>query len=132
MSKRFFDTSILVYAFSSNPRRETALSLLQEGGTIGVQNLNEFAAVARRKLRMEWAELQAHLLDMRQLCRVVGPLDLPLHEAGLRIARRYRVPVFDSLIVAAALIFGCDTLLSEDMHDGLVVEGALTIRNPFR
>ena len=35
------------------------------------------------------------------------------------------------MIVAAALIAGCTTLWSEDMHDGLLVEGQLRIVNPF-
>jgi predicted nucleic acid-binding protein len=35
------------------------------------------------------------------------------------------------MIVATALLAGCTTLWSEDMHDGLVVDGQLHIRNPF-
>ena len=38
---------------------------------------------------------------------------------------------WDSLIVAAALAAGCDTLYSEDMQDGQVFEGRLTLKNPF-
>jgi predicted nucleic acid-binding protein len=34
------------------------------------------------------------------------------------------------MIVAAAQLAGCTVLYSEDMHDGLVVEG-LAIRNPY-
>ena len=36
------------------------------------------------------------------------------------------------MIVAAALLAGADILYSEDMHDGLLVEDRLRIRNPFR
>lgn len=35
------------------------------------------------------------------------------------------------MIVAAALEAGCDALCSEDMHDGLIVDGRLTVVNPF-
>ena len=35
-------------------------------------------------------------------------------------------------LMAAALLADVDTLYSEDMHDGLLVEGRLRIRNPFR
>lgn len=35
------------------------------------------------------------------------------------------------MIVAAALEAGCPTLWSEDMQDGLQVDGRLRIRNPF-
>jgi predicted nucleic acid-binding protein len=36
------------------------------------------------------------------------------------------------MIVAAALHADCDTLWSEDMHDGLVIDGRLRVLNPFR
>ena len=35
------------------------------------------------------------------------------------------------MIVASALLAGCDILWSEDMQDGMLVEGQLRIRNPF-
>ncbi|WP_309611667.1 hypothetical protein [Sphingomonas sp.] len=37
----------------------------------------------------------------------------------------------DATIVAAALLARCETLWSEDIQDGLVVEQQVTIRNPF-
>lgn len=127
----FFDTNILVYAFSQDSRAERARALLDVGGTVGVQCLNEFANVARNKLGMDWGEVDAALGEIRLLCDVGAPVDLDLHKSGLAIARRYRLNVFDSLILAAALRAGCEILWSEDMQDGLVVETALTIRNPF-
>lgn len=127
----FLDTNILVYAFSQDPRAERARDLLDIGGTIGVQCLNEFANVARNKLGMDWGDVDAALGEIRFLCDVGAPVDLDLHESGLAIARRYRLNIFDSLIVAAALRAGCETLWSEDMQDGLVVETMLTVRNPF-
>ena len=39
--------------------------------------------------------------------------------------------IYDAFIVASAVISECDTLYSEDMQDGMVIEGRLTIRNPF-
>jgi predicted nucleic acid-binding protein len=42
-----------------------------------------------------------------------------------------KLHVYDSMIVAAALLAGCATLYSEDMQDGRVVAQQLTIRNPF-
>jgi predicted nucleic acid-binding protein len=46
------------------------------------------------------------------------------------LAERYQLGVYDGMIVAAALVAGCTTLYSEDMHDGLVID-QLTIRNPY-
>jgi predicted nucleic acid-binding protein len=49
-----------------------------------------------------------------------------------RLARRYTLSHWDALIVAAALTARCDLLYSEDLQDGLVVDGRLTVVNPFR
>ena len=48
------------------------------------------------------------------------------------IAEQRGYGIFDALIVAAALRAGCDTLWSEDMQDGAVIDGRLRIVNPFR
>ena len=50
---------------------------------------------------------------------------------GRALGARYKIGVYDAMIVAAALVQGCDRLMSEDMHDGLVIEGALIVENPF-
>ena len=39
--------------------------------------------------------------------------------------------LFDSLIVAAAIAAGAETLYSEDLRDGRLIRG-VRIRNPFR
>lgn len=132
MSGTFLDTNILVYAFSQSPHSEAARELLRDADKTGVQNLNEFANVARNKLRMSWAEVRDSLDQIRSLCEIVAPIDLVLHQRGVALAERHGFAFFDALVVAAALTSGCDILLSEDMHDGLVVEDRLTIRNPFR
>jgi len=131
VSGAFLDTNILIYAFSTGPRSHIARRLLDGGNVIAVQSLSEFAAVARRKLKLGWAELNQSLASLQQLCRLIEARPLELHRRGLQIAERYQLGVFDSMLIAAALSAGCRTFLSEDMHDGLVVESVLTIRNPF-
>jgi len=51
--------------------------------------------------------------------------------AALDIRERYCFSWYDSLIVAAALEAGCDTLYSEDMQDSQEINGCLRIVNPF-
>src|SRR5207244_1109319 len=60
-----------------------------------------------------------------------APLTTDTHDAGLRIAAKYGFPFYDALIAAAALEAECTTLYSEDFQDGQVIEGRLTVRNPF-
>jgi predicted nucleic acid-binding protein len=127
----FLDTNILIYVFSTDQRAARAEELLSQQCATGVQNLNEFANVARRKLGMSWEELRAALTAIRRLCPSIVPLDLEIHSTGLELAERYRLSIFDGLIVAAAVKAGCATLWSKDMQHGLVIEKRLTISNPF-
>ena len=67
--REFLDTNILVYAFTSDPRAQKAQELLARGCNAGVQGLNEFANVARRKLGMSCVELRDALAAIRTLRR---------------------------------------------------------------
>jgi predicted nucleic acid-binding protein len=130
--KPFFDTNVLIYAaIGDDPRAATARALLESGGIIGVQQLNEFVAVAYRKLKKTWDEIMEKLNDIRALCSGPVPLTLEVHEAALRISKRYGYQIYDSLSIATALESACDRLYSEDLRDGQVIED-LTIFNPFR
>jgi predicted nucleic acid-binding protein len=129
--KDFFDTNVVLYLLSADTAKaDRAEELLAVGGTISVQVLNEFAAVATRKLRMSWIEIREVLAQVRAVC-AVEPMTIETHERALRIAERYGLSIYDALIVSAALLANCKTLHSEDMQDGQVVERQLTIQNPF-
>jgi predicted nucleic acid-binding protein len=132
MAGDFLDSNVLVYAFTSDPRAVAAQGLLERGCATSVQGLNEFANVARRKLGMNWEEIREALAALRTLCAAILPLDVATHDDALRIAERYGYALFDALIVASALSAGSDTLWSEDMQDGAVIDGRLRIANPFR
>ena len=128
----FFDTNILIYAaLQPDPRSEVARDLLAQRGVISVQVLNEFASVAHRKLRRPWSEITRALAAIRVFCPSPRPITVGTHEAALAIAERSGYQLFDALIIAAALDAGCVTLFTEDLQDGQVIEGRLTIRNPF-
>lgn len=127
----FLDSNVLVYAFTDDPRAATAQALLERGCTISVQGLNEFANVARRKLGKSWQEIRTDIAALRVVCPLIVPNDLDIHDAGLWLAERHGFAMFDALIVAAALQAGSSTLWSEDMQDGLIVDGRLRIANPF-
>ena len=127
----FFDTNVVLYLLSADPAKaDRAEELLAIGGTISVQVLNEFVAVASRKLHMSWIEIREVLAQVRAVC-AVEPVTIETHERALRLAERYGISIYDALIVSAALLANCKTLYSEDMQDGQVIERQLTIRNPF-
>jgi predicted nucleic acid-binding protein len=129
--KAFLDTNILVYAVLSNdPRCQAAERLLAAGGTISVQVLNEFANVARTKLKWPWPHVEATLSLVRSRSGRVRGISVATHEAALALARDHGLSFYDALIVAAAIEAGCDTLFTEDMQNGRTF-GDLAIVNPF-
>ncbi len=127
----FIDTNVLLYLLSEDQgKADRAEALLDNGAVISVQVLNEMAHVARRKLGMPWGQINELLSLIRSLCSI-EPLTLEIHERGLHIAERYRLGLYDAMIVAAALFADCEILYSEDMHDSLIIDDQLRICNPF-
>lgn len=128
----FFDTNVLVYVIGQKDERTApAEALVAGGGVVSVQVLNELVSIARRKLGMTWEEIGEALAAIRTLCPSPVPLMIETHEAGLRIAAQYEYHIYDALVAAAALEAECSTLYSEDLQDGQIIDGRLTIRNPF-
>jgi predicted nucleic acid-binding protein len=126
----FFDSNVLIYLTDEESGKAGRTEdLLADGGVISLQVLHEFANVALRKVRLSWPETRDFLDTFRTTLMIV-PLTIDMHDRGLDLAERYRLNVYDGMIVAAAQLSGCKVLYSEDMHDGLVIDG-LTIRNPY-
>ena len=131
-AERFLDTNVILHLLSGDDARaDRAEKELTAGGVVSVQVLNEFAAVASRKLKMSIEDIREVLATIRAVCTTV-PITEETHDVGLKVAERYGLPVYDAMIVAAALLSGCKTVMSEDMQDGQIFEGRLAVRNPFR
>ncbi len=129
--KAFIDSNVLLYLLSTDAAKaDRAEAIVLAGGRISVQVLNEITNVARRKLAMPWQEVNELVSLIQSLCPV-EPLPLETHEKGRKIAERYGFSVYDAMIVAAALLSGCEVLYSEDMQDGMEIEEGLRICNPF-
>ena len=138
MSVDFIDSNVFVYLFDETARdkREIASALIE--GAVGsgshvisYQVVQEVLNVITRKLATPVVPKDARLF----FDHVLAPLwhVMPSHELSrrsLQLSERYGNALYDSLILAAALEYGCDRVLSEDMQDGHVIEN-LTIVNPF-
>lgn len=130
MSVEFADTNVVLYLLDDGPKADRAETILGQGPRISVQVLNEVLVNCRRKAGLGWEETGAFLAGIRALC-AVEVMTLQTLEVGRALAERYGFSVYDAMIVASALIAGCTTLWSEDMANGLLVEGRLRIVNPF-
>jgi predicted nucleic acid-binding protein len=127
----FLDTNLLIYAFAENSAKvDVAERLVNDGGVVSVQGLNELVNALNRKFGFGWSRIRDIIDSILMTCPNPLPLTLETHRAGLRICERYGYSVYDGLIIAAALEGGCTRLCSEDMQHGQVIEG-LRIENPF-
>lgn len=139
MSARFFlDTNIFVYSFdvsspmkSAQARKLIRSAIDTRGGIVSYQVVQEFFNVALRRFANPMSTVDAE----QYLSTTFRPL-LSIHSSqalyaeALRIAARFRLSWYDSLIVASAIEGQCDVLYSEDFQDGQQF-GGVTIANPF-
>ena len=127
----FFDTSVLFYLLSNDQHRADRVELLlAKRGAISVQVLNEFAAVAMRKLRMPLGDVKEILDTVRAVC-TVAPVTVETHDRGIALCERYKFSFYDSLVIASALIVGAKVLYTEDLQHGQVIDRQLRVVNPF-
>lgn len=134
MSGRIFlDTNVLVYAYSNDDlvKKAQAMLIMQTPDSwLSTQTLIEFVNVYTRKLKAPWPIVEAALHELGRDFAVYQTTPATIAHAT-RLAQRYGLAWFDALMVAAALECGCETLFSEDLNAGQLLEGALRIVNPF-
>jgi len=108
--KAFIDSNVLIYLLSANVNKANqAEAVVRAGGRISVQVLNEIANVALRKLGMPWTEINEVLALIRSICPL-EPLAIETHDRGKLVSERYGLSMYDTMVVAAALLAGCETL----------------------
>lgn len=131
----FLDTSVLVYAVSSDPaespKKEKALALIENTDFgLSAQVLLEFYVVVTRKIaRPLPPEDAVDLLEQFRILPVVWT-DYPLLVAGIEASLEFGISYWDGAIVAAAKRLGAGTLFSEDLSHGRRY-GSITVVNPF-
>lgn len=129
--RQFFDSNVVLYLLSDNETKANCCEeIVEQGGVISVQVLNECVNVMLKKLKMARPEIDEFLAVIKSISDIV-PLSVGVHEDALELLDRYQLSWYDALIVSAAIESDCETLWSEDMHNGLVVNKTMTIRNPF-
>lgn len=126
------DTNVAVYALSTLEKEPVAAKILRSCAFLSVQVLNEYAYVGRRKRRDSWDVIEGDLAALRDAVPVIRPIDDKANREALRIGARFQLSMFDALMLAVALDGGARTIYSEDMQHGLVIDGRLTIVDPFR
>lgn len=131
-----FDTNILVYAETPDDPQQRHLKsrVLLEKATvtdsvIPLQVFAEVSNVCKRKGILEPLQLASRIAEYEAFFDTPATNLSDILMAST-IANQFNLQYFDALIVTVAHRAGAAVLLSEDMHDGLEIDG-MKIINPF-
>ncbi len=132
----FVDTNILIYALDpADPvKRRVSADLLRQtirsrSLTLSPQNLNEcYRVLTDRRHLMPAGDARGYVRTLAPWA--IAPLDAATTEKAWEVQDTAKLSWWDSLLIASALRAGCRLFVSEDLHDGLQIEG-LRIANPF-
>ena len=134
----FLDTNILVYLFDADaPTKQSHVRQLLSNQTLharlilSTQVLQEFYVTVTRNLATPLEPVAAAQAVRDLATWAVVPIDPSLILSAVARSQVSCISFWDALIVEAALSGGATDLYSEDLQDGLIVEG-MRISNPFR
>jgi predicted nucleic acid-binding protein len=131
----YLDSNVWLYALMAtvdNWKRLRALDLVESGDiTVSLHVINDVCRVLSKKGGLSEDLLRSVIRGFYRRFPVVQ-LDETDVLRSSELRERYGISFWDGIHVAAALKAGASKLYSEDMHDGLVVDGRLTIENPFK
>ncbi|MBI1226992.1 MAG: PIN domain-containing protein [Bacteroidetes bacterium] len=130
--RAFVDSNIWLYLLGNDAdKKEKAISLLQNRHIISTQVLAENSNVCRKKFNLDIEITTQHIQNLASLCEVA--LIIPEYiVSALKIAGKYQLGFYDSLIIATAIDKDCQILYSEDLQDGQLFESKLKVINPFK
>lgn len=132
---KYLDANVWVYALMAkdqDPKRVRALELIEmEPVLVSLQVINEVCRVLTKKGNASEERVRSVIYGFYRQYSILQVGEEDLMKAS-ELRERYRLSFWDGIHVAVALRSSATILYSEDMHDGLIVEGTLTIRNPFR
>jgi predicted nucleic acid-binding protein len=130
----FVDSNVWLYALvrGADPaKRKAAATTVSHGPcVVSTQVINGVCVNLIRKAAFDDAKIERLIRAFYRRC-VVIPVEEATMLAACRLRGSFSLSFWDSLVVATALAAGCSRLYSEDLCSGQVIEGSLTIVNPF-
>lgn len=130
----FVDTNILVYFISDDKKKKLKardIIFSSEEVFVSSQVISEFVSVCFSKKFLssdKITSVASHFMEALNFS-TVGEATI---KSALQTKKKIHCSFWDSLIVASALENNCSILYTEDMNEGQVIDGKLTVRNPFK
>lgn len=128
------DSNILVYAElePETVKGVTSQRVIEASaarGVIAVQAMLEFVAVVRRR-RIQSLPSAIAKVDAWSMVFETAPTTTAVAQSAIKLAAAHNLQIWDAVIWTAARAAGATLLVSEDLQDGLVLDG-MRVVNPF-
>jgi predicted nucleic acid-binding protein len=138
----FIDTNIWLYGLTcpqdgeGADKRQVTLNLLSQLTkeaviVVSAQVINEFHWNMIRKFNQQDKTAQELVTANIEPITIVTDMGYSIYRKALDLRSKYSLSFWDSLITASALDASCETLYTEDMQHGIVINNRLAITNPF-
>ena len=134
-SRVFLDTNVLLYADDEDAgkkrdrARELIAAALGDGtGVLSTQVLQEYFVNATRKLKLDPGKARARVEVYLSFEVISVRVEHVL--AAIDLHRLREISFWDALAAKCASESGCERLLTEDLQNGLKLDGVL-VENPF-
>jgi len=134
MVRASLDSNVLIYAelepeSERGAQAQRIIAAAAPGGILAAQALLEFLAVVRRRRPVSLPSAVAKVEAWSSVFEI-APTTVSVAKAASRLVREHDLQVWDAVIFCAGRAVGASLLLSEDMQDGLKLDG-VRIANPF-
>lgn len=133
--KVFIDTNIFVYSIDKHDKvkqkkvRTVLTELSAKGiGVISTQVLQEFYVASTKKLNANPLVVKEILHSLEKF--EVVQISPDMINDAIEVSLLNRISFWDSLIVVAAEVSKCTSLITEDLNSGQVIKG-VTVVNPY-
>jgi len=134
--RAFFDTNIFIYLYAEKEREKQTVckDVINKADECitSTQILNEISNVLIKKWQMPVDTVKTIHRDIIQISDEVVYIKEDTIDKAVDLHFKYGFSYYDSLMLSSALESNCQTIFTEDMSDGQVIENTLTIVNPFK
>lgn len=131
----FVDTNVWLYAFTepddASKQAVAKAVVSRQDIVVSTQVINETCVNLLKKASLPEVTIRQLVVAFYEKY-VVTEIDRSILLTASELREKYSLSFWDSMIVASALRAGCEVLYTEDMQDGLKIEGRLTVVNPFK
>jgi predicted nucleic acid-binding protein len=132
----FIDTNIWLYFFLKDDRRKYRIVMeyleknnLDSKFIITYQVINEVTNILLKNNFTE-IEIKENIDYLFKIC-AIHDFSKEIVLLASYVREHYSISFWDSILVGSALSAKCNTLVSEDMQDGLIIDNKLLIKNIF-